>query len=67
MLKALFLLTALMAVPYVSADQAITSPSNGTTVQPGQQVDFKWYSDDDDDDNTGLQFDVALVSLIRVS
>lgn len=46
------------------ADRAITSPANGSTIVPGQQISFNWYSDDDDD---GRQFDVALMSLRQVS
>lgn len=61
----LLALTSLLAGRIALADQAITSPINGTTVQPGAQIDFRWYSDDDDDDNA-VQFDVALISFVPV-
>lgn len=61
MLASTITLVALLA-GVVSADRAITTPTNGTAVQPGQEVELKWYSDEEDITN----FDIALVGLIPV-
>jgi len=62
MLTALYALLAFSSV--VIADVAVTSPTNGSSISSGQQVQFNWYSDDE---NEGRQFDIALMSLRQVS
>jgi hypothetical protein len=51
----------------VFADRAITSPTAGATFQAGQSVEFRWYSDEEDEDRSRVNFDVALMSLTPVS
>jgi len=64
MLSALFCLTALLSGKYVLADQALTSPTNGTNVQPGGTFQLEWYTDDSSDvRQNATKFDVALISL----